>query len=201
MKRLTPVMSSGATILAVLALAGCTTQGSSLADDYEKTAGSGYVSGDGQTQTYPEDSRKAAVSFSGETDSGDDLSSDSLVGEVVVLNFWYASCPPCRAEAPELSKLSADYADAGVSFLGVNVLDSAATAKTFSSKFDLTYPSILDAGENTVQLAFADNVPPKAVPTTLILDRKGRVAASFNGAITDPDLVASIIDDTLAEKS
>lgn len=193
---------AAATLAAGLALAACSSGGGDLVDSYNRgDAGGGYISGDGQLVTIAESERQPVDAFAGELDTGGSLSSEELQGQVVLLNFWYANCPPCRKEAPDLQALNERYADQGVAFVGVNVEDSADRARTFAEEYDITYPSILDQAENQVQLAFSGAVPPNAVPTTLILDREGRVAARFSGLISDPDLVATILDDTLAEGS
>ncbi|GAB3402006.1 TlpA disulfide reductase family protein [Schumannella luteola] len=183
---------------AALVLAGCTAQGDSLSKQYRENAGKNYVSSDGSTQTFSPDKRKDAVVYQGTTPDGDTITSKSLEGKVAVLNFWYASCGPCRIEAPDLKKLSDDYGDT-VSFLGVNVRDDGATAQTFEKKYELAYPTLLDAGDNEVQLAFAGSVSANAVPTTLVIDQQGRVAARFSGRIQSPDVLKQIIDDTVAE--
>jgi hypothetical protein len=88
-----------------------------------------------------------------------------------------------------------------VVFLGVNVQDTGPTALSFEKAHGVSYPSILDADEGAVKLAFTGKISPTAVPTTLIIDAKGRVAARFSGLITSPSLVATVIDATLAESS
>ncbi|TPW71809.1 TlpA family protein disulfide reductase [Schumannella sp. 10F1B-5-1] len=185
--------------VAALALAGCTAQADTLSKDYRDNAGKNYVSSDGSTQTFAPDDRKAAVEYGGETPEGDTITSTSLKGKVVVMNFWYASCGPCRIEAPDLKDLSDELAGDDVSFLGVNVRDDGATAQTFEKKYDLAYPTLLDAGDNEVQLAFAGAVSANAVPTTLVIDQEGRVAARFSGRIQSPDVLKQVIEDTLAE--
>ena len=190
-----------ATLLAVL-LAGCTPEAGHLADVYESGSGGGYISGDGRVVQPPASDREAPVAFSGTLDTGDAISSDELAGKVVILNFWYASCPPCREEAPDLEKLRAQFAGEDVVVLGVNVSDTADVALGFEKRFGLGYPSIVDAADNAVQLAFADGaLPPNAVPTTLLLDRQGRVAARVSGLIGSPSVVADIVGELLAEKA
>jgi len=189
-------------LAASLALAGCGAN-DSLAKSYN-TSTSGetgnYVSADGTTKTIAAADRGAAVTWSGTTDAGNQVSSADYAGKVVVLNFWYAGCPPCRLEAKDLQKLNTKYSDQGVVFLGVNVEDTAPTAQSFETSHGVTYPSILDAEDGAVRLAFHGKIQPNAVPTTLILDAKGRVAARFSGLITSPSLVGQIIESTQAEK-
>jgi thiol-disulfide isomerase/thioredoxin len=190
-----------AALVACLALAGCTAQSSSLADDYNKgDNGGNYISGDGNTVVIAAGKRTDAIDFAGASDADSTISSADLAGQVVLVNFWYAGCGPCRSEAQDLEALHEQFGDR-VAFVGVNTADGAAVARSFAEKFGVTYPSILDLEDNDVVLAFAGDVPPNAVPTTLLLDKQGRVAARFSGAISSPDVVSSVLDDLLAEKS
>lgn len=178
-----------------MALAGCTND--ALADQYASGSGQGYVSGDGAyTEIAPAD-REAAIEFAGQSEAGDAIASTDFAGEVYVVNFWYAGCPPCRSEAPDLKALSEKYGE--VPFLGVNISDSADIAVTFEKKFGIPYPSIIDAETASVQLAFAGAVAPNAVPTTLVVDREGRVAARISGLLRDQSILAGMIDRVVAE--
>jgi peroxiredoxin len=179
----------------VLLLAGCSTPGVSA--EYEPGSGE-YVSADGTTHFWPAGERGEPIVFEGETEAGDALSSADLVGTVVLVNFWYASCGPCRTEAADLNDLHAEYSDE-VAFVGVNTRDDAANALSFAEKYEVEYPSILDVGDNAVTLAFATPAPPTTTPTTYLLDGEGRVAARFTSAIQSPSVVAAMIDDLLAE--
>jgi thiol-disulfide isomerase/thioredoxin len=179
-----------------LLLAGCSAN-DPLAEQYQEGSGQGYISGDG-TVELPAGQRGDPVAFEGTTVEGDALSSADLAGEVVVVNFWYAGCPPCRVEAPFLASLSEEYAD--VAFVGVNTRDYADQARIFEQDNGIGYPSILDVDTAGVQLAFAGSVAPNAVPTTLVLDREGRVAARISGVIEDDGILAAMIDRVLAEE-
>jgi thiol-disulfide isomerase/thioredoxin len=183
---------------AVLALAGCTAS-EDLANQYSDGSGQGYISGDGAYTEIPADQRGEPIVFSGLDERAQTITSDDFAGSVYVVNFWYASCPPCRVEAPELAAVSADYPD--VPFLGVNISDSADVAITFAEKFGVPYPSIIDNATAGVQLAFAGSVAPNAVPTTVILDRQGRVAARISGVIQDASILESMIDTVVAEEN
>ncbi len=184
-----------AAAVAVLLLAGCTSE--PLADQYADGSGQGYISGDGAITEIPAADRDAAIVFEGTDESGATISSADYAGEVYVVNFWYAACPPCRAEASDLKTLSEQYSD--VPFLGVNIFDSADVAAVFAREYSIAYPSIVDANTAAVQLAFAGAVAPNAVPTTLVLDRDGRVAARISGLIRDPSILAAMIDTVIAE--
>lgn len=151
------------------------------------------------TEIGPAD-RGDPIRFAGDLDTGGTADSTDWLGSVVVVNFWYAACPPCRAEAPDLEALYERYAPAGVIFVGVNVRDSVATASAFATNFGITYPSILDVNEGSVQLAFAGQIAPNAVPTTIVLDREGRAAARIVGRIPSQTTLATLIDDVLDEE-
>ncbi|MGK2936251.1 MAG: TlpA family protein disulfide reductase [Solirubrobacteraceae bacterium] len=181
----------------VLLLAGCAAN-DPLAEQYQDGSGQGYISGDGTLEVAPAQ-RGEPIPFAGEGLDGQVISSEDYAGEVVVLNFWYANCPPCRVEAPTLAQLSAEYDE--VAFLGVNTSDDTAVARLFEQENGIAYPSILDARTASVQLAFAGSgaVAPNAVPTTLVLDREGRVAARISGVIKDASILASMLDTVLAQ--
>lgn len=196
--KLSPRASIGAVALAgavAILLAGCTTD--TLADQYASGSGQGYISADGAYVEIPPADRDEPVVFEGVDEKGKAVSSDDFAGTVYVINLWYASCPPCRKEAPDLKALSEQFAD--VPFLGVNISDTAAVAITFNKEFEIAYPSVIDANTASVQLALAGTVAPNAVPTTLVLDSEGRVAARISGLLRDPSILASMIDTVVAE--
>lgn len=171
-----------------IGLAACTS-GDGIAGEYG--AGGGTVSSDGAYLELTPAQRDKPIEFSGPTVDGDELSSTDLLGEITVVNFWYAGCPPCRVEASDLAALSGELTD--VQFVGVNIFDDAAVASAFDEEFDIEYPSILDAKSSSVQLAFAGQVAPNAVPTTIVLDTEGRVAARISGIIRDPSILRAMI--------
>lgn len=194
----TAVRAAALAVVAAVALAGCTST-DPLAELYREGTGQGYISGDGAYTLFAPEERAAPIEFEGEIETGETVSSDDYRGDVLVVNFWYAGCPPCRLEAPDLEALAQQFADEGVSFLGVNIRDQAATALSFAEEFGVTYPSVIDTNDGRVQLAFAGQVAPNAVPTTLVLDREGRVAARIAGLVSEPSVLRSMITDTLAE--
>ncbi len=181
--------------LAVLLLSGCAAE--PLAGQYADGSGQGYISGDGAITEIPVAERDPAIVFQGTDEAGMAITSKDYAGTVYVVNFWYAACPPCRAEAPDLKALSEQYTE--VPFLGVNIFDSADVATVFARENGISYPSIVDANTAAVQLAFAGAVAPNAVPTTLVIDREGRVAARISGLIRDRSILAAMIDTVIAE--
>jgi thiol-disulfide isomerase/thioredoxin len=181
-----------------LALSGCSAN-DSLATQYRSGNGQNYIAGDGTVSEYAASNRGEPVSFTGTLQDGSTVSSKQYAGKVLVVNFWYAGCPPCRVEAPDLESLSKKYAAQGVQFLGVNLYDSAQTAESFEKDKGVTYPSVLDRDTGSVLLAFSKTVPPKATPTTLVVDKKGRVAARILGAIPGKSILDTLISDAVAE--
>ncbi len=185
-------------VAAMLLLSGCAAD--PLAEQYADIDDTGYASADGTITEFAPGDRGESIMFEGTTDEGNPVSSSDYAGEVLVVNFWYAACAPCRVEAPDLAALSAKYQDAGASFLGVNVYDQPETSLAFARNFDIAYPSIIDANSGAVRLAFAGHAPPSAVPTTLVMDKQGRVGARFIGLIDEPSILDTIISDLIAEE-
>jgi thiol-disulfide isomerase/thioredoxin len=188
-------------VLSALVLAGCSQPVDQLAEDYRDGIGQNYISGDGAYVFLEPGSRQDPISFSGELDMGGSFDSADYAGQPLLVNFWYAGCPPCRLEAEDLQELNVHYGPQGVGFVGVNIYDQQATALTFAEEFGITYPSILDASSGLARLAFAGEITPNAVPTTLVLDSQHRVAARVSGLITDVPLLERMLDDVLAEGS
>lgn len=174
-----------------LGLAGCASAGSSSAGD------TGFVAGDGSVVEVAAADRVAAPSFSGTTLDGSTLSSADLIGKVAVLNVWASWCAPCRSEAPELAALAKELGSDDVAFVGLDTRDSTAAATAFVKRFDIGFPSIVDA-DGSIQLLFHDTLPPQAIPSTLVLDRQGRVAARFLGVV-EPSSLKAVVTSLTAE--
>ena len=158
-----------------------------------------FVGGSYASTYFSQGSRSVAPKVSGTTLTGHKLSLASLRGDVVVLNFWGSWCSPCRREAPTLAALARHFSHDPVRFVGDNVLDYPAAADAFETQFNVGYPSLNDPGEQVV-LAFHSTVPPNAIPSTLIIDRTGHIAARVVGGVSYPGLKA-LIDRVLAGKS
>jgi thiol-disulfide isomerase/thioredoxin len=188
-----------ALVVAPLLLSSCAGQGDALAEQFRDGTGSNYISGDGSVTILAPQSRAEPVSFQGLTDLGDTFSSSDFAGQVMVVNFWYAGCPPCRLEARDLEALYQEFQASDVVFVGVNILDQAPTALTFAEEFGVTYPSILDVATGSVRLAFSGQISPNAVPTTLVVDKQARVAGRISGLLTDPNILAGMITGVLEE--
>lgn len=156
-----------------------------------------YQSGDGTVTEFEIKDRKPAVVWAGFDSEGNTLSSANFAGVVTVLNFWYASCTPCRVETPDLVELSKTFAGKA-QFVGVNVRDSADTANAFRKTFKVDFPTIIDANSGEVVLAFTGIVTPSAVPTTLVIDRQGRVSARILG-LADKSILKALIQSAYDE--
>jgi thiol-disulfide isomerase/thioredoxin len=179
---------------AVLLLAGCSSAvGDAGAPD------KGYISGDGTVTVTPADKRGAPTSFSGPTLDGAPFDVADHRGAVIVVNFWASWCPPCIREAPALQRVWEDYQSRGVQFVGVDVGDNQAAAQAHERRFDVTYPSIEDSS-GRVLLDFRGTLTPSSRPSTLVLDRAGRVAARVLGRV-DATTLRALVGDALAEKS
>ena len=180
--------------VALLLLAGCTGGSPENPDD---VADQGYQSGDGSTTTWAAGDRTGPLELAGTDFEGAAQDVADWRGDVVVLNTWYANCPPCRAEAPDLAALSTDYAADGVKMLGINRTDDAGTALAFERQFEVPYPSLADT-DGAAIAALQGTVPINAVPTTVVLDRSGKVAGRILG-LADPTTLRTMVDDLLAE--
>ena len=189
------VAAGAAWLLVALVASGCTpTVTGGWDEGGDRT---GYVSGDRSVTTWEAGDRTGPVDLTGIDFAGEPVDLADWRGDVVVLNTWYAACPPCRAEAPDLVALAEDYAGAGVHLLGINSTDDAGAAQPFERTFSVPYPSVHDA-DGTAVAALQGVVPVQAVPTTVLLDRSGKVAARILGVI-DPSTVRTLIDELLEE--
>lgn len=191
------VLAGFAGLAALPLLAACSTD-DPLAAQAGNADGKNYIAGDGSVLEIAAEDRGEPVQFTSTTFAGEAVDSAAWVGEPLVLNFWYAACAPCRVEAPDLQSLHEEWDPEGVRFLGVNVRDTAGTAEAFERNFGITYPSVEDRG-GQVLLTMTDFVPPQAVPTTIVLDRKGRVSARILG-VAERSTLDSLIA-TVAEES
>lgn len=184
------LVAAALAVSTVLSLSACAND--QLANQFKAGDNKNYIAGDGTVVEIAEANRGDAIEWSGPTESGGNLKSDQLSGVVIVMNFWYAGCAPCRAEAPDLVKVNRMFLGKNVQFVGVNVRDSAATALAFDRNFDITWPSIIDSKSGSVLLSFTGLVTPQAVPTTIVIDKKGRVAARILGRFEVSTLKAMI---------
>jgi len=157
-------------IVIAIALTGCGGGGSSSTEE-------SFVSGDGSTTFIKIADRQIAPAITGLTLSGSNYTYTK--DKVAVVNVWASWCSPCRAEAPTLASLANKYT--GVAFIGILTRDNPANAEAFARRFQLPYPTIID---DSILIGFKGSLPANAIPSTVILDKKGRVAARISGAVT-----------------
>jgi peroxiredoxin len=191
----------GAALAAVVVVGLSACAPDPVSDSFLSGDNTGYVAADGAIVEIPVADRGEPVDFGGVTETGEKFSSADIAGQVTVVNFWYAGCAPCRVEADFLETVWQKFDGEGVSFIGVNTRDQADTAKAFSEEYSITYPSLIDVDTAEAKLAFAEAVPIQATPTTLVLDKQGRVAARIIGPIDSPSILSTLVKDALAEKS
>ena len=165
-------------IALAIALTGCSGGGTSSSEE-------SFVSGDGATTFIKIADRKIAPSITGLTLSGTNYT--YAKDKVAVVNVWASWCSPCRAEAPTLASLANKYSD--VEFIGILTRDNPANAEAFARRFKLPYPTIID---DSILIGFKGSLPANAIPSTVVLDKKGRVAARISGAITVASLTQLI---------
>lgn len=194
MRRVVAIVFAGALVLGV---AACSTDPNSIAAQANSGDQKGYVSGSGTLEQVPVKDRGEPLKLSGTTLTGADWSISDAKGRVLVLNTWGSWCAPCVAEAPDLQRAWAavSKADKPVQFMGVNYRESAETAAAFVRSAKVTYPSLADDGGQTI-LALRGKA--SNTPTTLVLDRQGRIAARVSGPVTSSTLTG-LIDDVLAQ--
>ncbi len=185
-----------AVLLGTALLAGCTTGDGAV--DVANGGEFRFVAATPSGEVIPEAERASAPEFAGTLlETGDEWESSKLAGLVAVLNFWGSWGAPCGVETPECSVVAAEHAAAGVQFVGINVKEpSEQFALAFIDRFDISFPSLYDP-RGEVALAFRD-YPANAVPSTIMLDTEGRVAAVYTGEVAQEDL-RRVLDQLLEE--
>lgn len=182
--------------LAVTMLSACA--GSQTQKNGTDGADTRYVAGDGSAKVLSVEERKAAPRIAGTTVRGKHVDLADYRGKVVVANFWASWCAPCRAEAPTLEALAEKHKADGVRFVGVNIKDDKAAAKAFERNFTLSYPSLFDPS-GKIALAFRETVPPQAIPSTIVIDKQGRVSGRVIGSTSYSGL-NKLIDSVVTAK-
>lgn len=180
--------------MAVVPLAGCSSAKSGSSSGSETN----FVAGDGSIEVIPAGQRVAAPDFTLPTLSGGSFTLSKQLGKVVALNVWASWCAPCRKEAPDLEKVWKQSDKKAVQFVGLDTRDSATSAQGFIKTFGITYPQAIDT-DGQVQLLFRDSLPAQAIPSTVIVDEQGRVAARILGTATEATL-RNVIDDVRVSK-
>ena len=170
-------------VFLTLTLTSCSGGGSSSTQE-------SFVSGSGAVTLIKSPDRIQAPVLAGMTLSGTNYSYG--FGRVTVVNVWASWCAPCRAEAPVLQEFSINYPE--VQFAGILTRDNISSAKAFYENFKLTYPTFTD---DSLLLGFGGSLIPNAIPTTLIIDKDGKVAVRISGEVTVAGL-KKMLDKVLA---
>ncbi|MGZ4438076.1 MAG: TlpA disulfide reductase family protein [Nocardioidaceae bacterium] len=170
------------TLLAAVLVSGAALAGCS--NDIGASGAQGFVSGNGTIHTLPAADRRTPGAVEGKSLEGKPLSLADYKGKVVVVNVWGSWCGPCRSEAPMLAAAARDLASKDVVFLGINSRNpETASPLAFVRRFHIPYDSIWDPDGRTL-LAFRGTLPANAIPSTVVIDKRGRVAASVLGEVT-----------------
>ncbi|MEO8518367.1 MAG: TlpA disulfide reductase family protein [Dermatophilaceae bacterium] len=198
-----PILKKPAAVLVAIALglvvSACSPDAGSIAAQARSGDGKGFVSGDGSIERLAIDKRADPLTVSGTTLAGAPWKVADAANKVVVLNVWGSWCGPCVVETPHLQQVWSRLSAAGepVQFMGINYRDDAETAKAFLRVNKVTYPSLADDGGRAL-LALRGKA--NTTPTTLVLDRKGRLAARVSGPVSSATL-AGLVKDVLGESS
>jgi thiol-disulfide isomerase/thioredoxin len=179
-------------LAAMVMLAACARTG---ADEQSRSAGEvGYPTVARNLTRVAPDQRKELPAVSGPAlGTSNTISTQEYRGKVVVINVWGSWCPPCRKEAPDLQAASVETKNVA-QFVGITSKDyDPAPAEAFVRSFKITYPSIYDP-TGKVLLTFAGELPPSAIPSTMIIDRDGRLAIRVLSEVSKITLVDMIND-------
>ncbi|WP_406394340.1 TlpA family protein disulfide reductase [Streptomyces sp. NBC_00887] len=190
------------TLLAATAVAGALTLSACSGDGTEAGGGgnTNFVTGSGGISTVAKGERTNAPKLDGTTLDGKALDISDYKGKVVVLNVWGSWCAPCRAEARHFAKVARDTQDQGVQFVGINTRDpQKAAAINFEQDYGVTYPSLFDPTGKLLLRFPKGTLNPKAIPSTVVVDRDGKIAARTLAAV-DAEKLREMIDPLIAEK-
>lgn len=162
------------------------------------TGEKGYISGAGVPVEVKPVDRGNPVELTGEDLDGNQIDLGDLRGKPVIVNVWASWCPPCRVEQPDLNEAATELGDQ-VTFVGLNIRDgSQDNALAYVRNYDVPYPSIYSA-DGAGLLSFPGTLNPRSIPSTVVLDAQGRIAASVNGRIPTTQTLISIVERVLGE--
>jgi peroxiredoxin len=190
-----PRVFLAALTLGTLLLGGCA--GSNAVD---QNSGGQYrfVSGTSAGHLIAAGDRKPAGMFAGTLLDGGTYKLAAQRGKVVVVNFWATWCPPCVIETPEFNRVYRAYRSKGVTFVGIDTKEYSHSApKAFVAHHHISYPIVADEpGRIALELG---NIPTQALPFTVLIDKQGRVAATYLSTLAPKDL-EPVLDKLAAEK-
>jgi peroxiredoxin len=158
----------------------------------------GYIEGNLALSYIALGHRHDVPQVSGTTLQGQHFDLAAWRGKVVVVNFWASNCGPCVAEADAFEQVYENDKSRGVEFLGIDVRDDKYQATRFEADHHVGYPSLFDPS-NLIALHFR-GMPPNATPTTIVLDRAGRITARQSGEIYFTQL-RDLVNRVLSERA
>ncbi|ARQ69360.1 TlpA family protein disulfide reductase [Streptomyces marincola] len=171
-----------------LALTACTADGAGPSG-----GDTNIVQGSGDITHVAAADRQEAPDLAGETIEGERLALSDFRGQVIVLNVWGSWCAPCIAEADDLVRVAEATADQGVQFVGINTRDnSRVNAAEFEEAHGVPYPSLYDPDGRLLLEFPRGSLNPQAIPSTLIIDREGRIAARALTALSEERLTEAL---------
>ncbi len=175
-------------IAIVFGLNGCSTTASATNDQQTNYVA---LNGVGVMTVYSDGHRKLAPTVSGTDLNGQPLTLSQYAGKVIVLNFWASWCPPCRSEAAALEQVYTDTRASGVQFVGVDIRENGVSDGVhFETTHHIDYPSFSDQASR-IALDFR-STGVETPPTTIIIDRQGRIAARGLGEMTYTQLLTVV---------
>lgn len=176
----------------LLALTGCSA--------LQGTGDKGFVTGDGRVTQLAVAERDQPVILSGDDLDGKTMDLEQFRGTPVVMVVWGSWCAPCRAEAPAVVA-AAEELEGEAQFVGINIRDaSPEQAKSFVRTFDIPYPSYFSP-DGKAMLALSGTLTPNSIPSFVVLDREGRVAASIIGELPSTTTLVEVTRDVVAEST
>ena len=189
------VLSTAGVAVAALVLSACSSGGTS--------GGSGntnFITGSDGIATVKKGDRQTAPNLSGKTIDGKTLSTADYKGKVLVVNVWGSWCSPCRAEADNLVQVAKATANKDVQFVGLNTRDTSTDpAVAFEKKYQVPYPSLYDPTGKLMLRFKKGTLNPQAIPSTIVIDRDGKIAARALQALSEEKL-REMLDPVIAEK-
>ncbi|MFI8794057.1 TlpA family protein disulfide reductase [Streptomyces sp. NPDC055105] len=193
-KRRTALLAAGAAV-AALTLSACSSGGTSGGGN-----NTNFVTNSGGISTVDKGERRDAPKLDGKDLEGKALDLADYKGKVIVLNVWGSWCPPCRAEANYFAKVANETKGKDVQFVGINTRDpQTEPALQFEKDHNIPYPSFYDPSGKLMLRFEKGTLNPQSIPSTLVIDRDGKIAARSLRALSE-DRLRKMVDPVIAEK-
>jgi thiol-disulfide isomerase/thioredoxin len=154
----------------------------------------GFYSGEGDVDVVEAVDRGSPVELTGEDLDGKPVDIADYRGKPVVVVVWGSWCGPCRAEAPDVVA-AANEIGGKAQFLGINLRNASTTdAQAFVRSFDVPYPSLFSP-DGKAMLQFRGTLGPNSIPSFVVLDDEGRIAASILGTLPSKRTLVDLVDE------